>query len=92
MLRTLGDYGLNGGRVDGAPGAWLLQPDRKIGAIGARVSRWVTHHGFAFNVNTRLDHFDVIVPCGIADKGVTSLANELNQRFFNGRGHGETCT
>ena len=81
MLRTLGDYGLSGGRVDGAPGAWLLQPDRKIGAIGARVSRWVTHHGFAFNVNTRLDHFDVIVPCGIADKGVTSIANELNQRF-----------
>ncbi|MGB0647920.1 MAG: lipoyl(octanoyl) transferase LipB [Bradymonadia bacterium] len=81
MLRTLADYGLSGGRVDGAPGAWLLQPERKIGAIGARVSRWVTHHGFAFNVNTRLDHFDVIIPCGIADKGVTSLASELNRRF-----------
>jgi len=81
MLETLRYFGLDGGRVDDAPGTWLLEPPRKIGAIGARVSRWVTHHGFAFNVNTNLSHFDVIVPCGIADKGVTSLEKELGRRL-----------
>ena len=81
MIDTLAEYNLEGARVPDAPGTWLLNPPRKIGAIGARVSRWVTHHGFAFNVNTRLSHFDVIVPCGIADKGVTSLENELGRRL-----------
>ena len=81
MIDTLKPFGLDGGRVDDAPGAWLLDPPRKIGAIGARVSRWVTHHGFAFNVNTNLSHFEVIVPCGIADKGVTSLEKELGKRL-----------
>ncbi len=81
MIKTLSQYGLEAGRVDGAPGAWLFGPDRKMGAIGARVSRWVTHHGFALNVNTNLDHFDLIVPCGLHDKGVTSLSQELGRRL-----------
>ena len=80
MIETLGAYGLMQ-CVSDAPGTWLLDPPRKIGAIGARVSRWVTHHGFAFNVNTNLSHFEVIIPCGIPDKGVTSLEKELGKRF-----------
>ncbi len=80
MMHTLAEYGLTAGRLEGAPGVWLSEPDRKIGAIGARISRWVTHHGFALNVNTDLRYFDVIVPCGIADKGVTSMERELNTR------------
>lgn len=81
MIETLRLYGLDGERLEDAPGTWLLDPPRKIGAIGARVSRWVTHHGFAFNVNTNLAHFGVIVPCGIPDKGVTSLEKELSRRL-----------
>ena len=80
MIDTMADYGLHAARLDGSPGIWLLDPARKIGAIGARISRWVTHHGFALNVNTNLDYFKLIVPCGIADKGVTSLAHELGRR------------
>ena len=77
MTSTLDQFGIRShGRVD-LPGVWLDQPDRKIGAIGARVSRWVTHHGFALNVNTDLSYFDLIVPCGIREKGVTSMAREL---------------
>ena len=77
MTSTLEQFGIRShGRVD-LPGVWLDQPDRKIGAIGARVSRWVTHHGFALNVNTDLSYFDLIVPCGIREKGVTSMAREL---------------
>jgi lipoyl(octanoyl) transferase len=75
MIRTCADYGLEAGRIAGLTGAWL-RTDRvaeKIGAIGVRISRWITSHGFAFNVSTRLDHFGLIVPCGISDRGVTSL-------------------
>jgi len=54
MIETVAEYGLQAGRLDGSPGVWLSAPDRKIGAIGARISRWVTHHGFALNVNTDL--------------------------------------
>jgi lipoyl(octanoyl) transferase len=71
MIRTCADYGLQAERVKGLTGAWIGA--QKIGAIGVRISRWITSHGFAFNVSTRLDHFQLIVPCGIADRGVTSL-------------------
>ena len=71
MIRTCADYGLEAGRIQGLTGAWI--GSEKIGAIGVRISRWITSHGFAFNVSTRLDHFQLIVPCGIADRGVTSL-------------------
>jgi lipoyl(octanoyl) transferase len=72
MIRTAGDFGIEAGRVEGLTGAWVGAD--KIGAIGVRISRWVTSHGFAFNVNTDLDYFGLIVPCGIADRGVTSLS------------------
>jgi len=71
MLRVCADYGLSAGRVPGLTGTWIGA--EKIGAIGVRISKWVTSHGFAFNVSTDLDHFKLIVPCGIADRGVTSL-------------------
>jgi lipoyl(octanoyl) transferase len=71
MIRVCADYGVSAGRVPGHTGAWI--GPEKIGAIGVRISRWVTSHGFAFNVSTNLDHFRLIVPCGIADRGVTSL-------------------
>lgn len=80
MIDTVADYGLVAERLPGAPGVWLRDPDRKIGAVGARVSRWITHHGFALNVNNDLDFFGLIIPCGIRDKGVTSLARELGRR------------
>lgn len=76
MIRMAGHYDLEATRVEGMNGTWLTNPDRKIGAIGVRISRWVTMHGFAFNVNTDLSHFQVIIPCGITDKGVTSLSLE----------------
>jgi lipoyl(octanoyl) transferase len=71
MIRACADYGLQAGRISGLTGAWVGA--EKIGAIGIRISRWITSHGFAFNVNTDLDHFGLIVPCGIGDRGVTSL-------------------
>lgn len=71
MIRACADYGLTAGRVKGLTGTWI-GPD-KIGAIGVRMSRWITSHGFAFNVNTNMEHFSLIVPCGISTGGVTSL-------------------
>jgi lipoyl(octanoyl) transferase len=71
MIRVCADYGLSAGRIAGLTGTWIGA--EKIGAIGIRISRWITSHGFAFNVNTDLDHFGLIVPCGITDRGVTSL-------------------
>jgi len=75
MIRLAGRWGLSAGRVEGLQGAWI--DDRKIGAVGVRIRRWVTMHGFAFNVTTDLAAFGVIVPCGISDRGVTSLAQEV---------------
>lgn len=77
MIRVCADYGLDAGRVKGFSGAWI--GDAKIGAIGVRISRWITSHGFAFNVATDIDFFNLIVPCGIADRGVTSLAAQLGR-------------
>lgn len=83
VILTLAEYGLQGERSKGETGVWL-QPDvkgseRKICAMGIRCSRWITMHGFAFNINTNLSFFDYIVPCGIQDKKVASLETELGQ-------------
>lgn len=77
MIRVCAGYGVTAGRVQGFSGAWV--GDTKIGAIGVRISRWITSHGFAFNVTTDVAFFDLIVPCGIADRGVTSLAAQLGR-------------
>jgi lipoyl(octanoyl) transferase len=77
MIRVVADFGITAGRVRGLTGTWVGA--EKIGAIGVRISRWITSHGFAFNVNTNLDYFNLIVPCGIADRGVTSLARLLGR-------------
>jgi lipoyl(octanoyl) transferase len=75
MIRMAAAFGVTAGRIDGLTGAWAGQD--KLAAIGVRIARWVTSHGFAFNVNTTLDHFNFIVPCGITDRGVTSLEKLL---------------
>lgn len=72
MIRVCRELGLDAGRLSGLTGVWV--GGEKIGAIGVRISRWITSHGFAFNVNTDLDYFRLIVPCGISDRGVTSVA------------------
>ena len=89
MIRVCADYGLTADRVKGMSGAWI--GDAKIGAIGVRISRWVTSHGFAFNVTTDLDFFNLIVPCGIADKAVTSLAAAARPAGRHGRGRRRVC-
>jgi lipoyl(octanoyl) transferase len=71
MIRVCADYGVTAARIKGLTGTWV--GDEKIGAIGVRISRWITSHGFAFNVATNLAEFQLIVPCGISDHGVTSL-------------------
>lgn len=81
IILTLASYGIKGERSQGETGVWI-DPDikgreRKICAMGVRCSRWVTMHGFAFNINTDLDYFNYIIPCGIQNKQVTSLAKEL---------------
>lgn len=75
IIKTCKEYGLNCERNNKHTGVWLK--DKKIAAIGIKVSRWITMHGFAFNVNTDLNLFNGIIPCGIQDKSVTSLSNEL---------------
>ncbi|WP_103905006.1 lipoyl(octanoyl) transferase LipB [Sphingobacterium lactis] len=84
IILTLADYGIEAGRYPGYTGVWL-DPDnekaRKICAMGVRASRWVTMHGFAFNVNADLNYFGNIVPCGIDDKDVTSMERELGRKL-----------
>lgn len=80
VIRTCAEYGVKAGRIEGLTGVWI-DPEsgsaaRKICAFGVKCSRWVTMHGLALNVNTDLDFFNLIVPCGISDRGVTSLARE----------------
>jgi lipoyl(octanoyl) transferase len=72
LIRTASDYGVEAGRVEGLTGVWVGR--EKLAAIGVRIARWVTSHGFALNVTTDLEYFNLIVPCGIADRSVTSLA------------------
>ena len=79
LIDTCGHYGLNSGRKEAYTGVWI--DNRKICAIGVKISRWITMHGFAFNVNTDLSLFDGIIPCGITDKEVTSLSKELEQEI-----------
>jgi len=77
LIRTAADYGIDAGRVEGLTGVWVGRD--KLAAIGVRIARWITSHGFALNVTTDLEYFSLIVPCGIADRGVTSLARLLGR-------------
>jgi lipoyl(octanoyl) transferase len=77
LIRAVAHFGVSATRIPGLTGIWV--GDEKLGAIGVRISRWVTSHGFALNVNTDLSHFGLIVPCGITDKGVTSLQRLLGR-------------
>lgn len=83
IILTLADYGIRAGRIDGLTGVWLDENNpkkaRKIAALGVKCSRWVTMHGFAFNVNADLSYFNHIIPCGITDKAVTSMHLELGR-------------
>ena len=85
VIDTLAEYGIKAGRIDGLTGVWLdfdntaAGNPRKICAMGVRSSRWVTMHGLALNVNTNLEYFGNIIPCGIDDKAVTSMEKELGQ-------------
>lgn len=83
VIQTLLEYDISAGRIHGLTGVWINpdQPDaRKICALGVKTSRWVTMHGFAFNVNTDLRYFDYIIPCGISEKSVTSMEKELGRK------------
>jgi lipoyl(octanoyl) transferase len=77
LIRCIADFGISGSRIEGLIGVWV--GDEKIGAIGVRIARWITSHGFALNVNTDLQYFRMIVPCGIVDKGVTSISRLLGR-------------
>jgi lipoyl(octanoyl) transferase len=77
LIRTVAEYGIEAGRVDGRRGIWV--GNEKIAAIGVRIARWVTSHGFALNVNTNLEHFRLITPCGLHGTGVTSIAKKIGR-------------
>lgn len=84
IIDCIAEYGLKGERIDGASGVWLVEEGkkpRKICALGIKVSRHITMHGFAFNVNTDLSYFENIIPCGLDDKEVTSLQKELGKEM-----------
>jgi lipoyl(octanoyl) transferase len=85
VILTLADYGIQASRIEKLTGVWVDADNpataRKICAFGVRCSRWVTMHGFAFNVNVNLDYFNHIIPCGISDKAVTSLNKELGREM-----------
>ena len=84
VIQTLKEFAIDAGRIEGLTGVWLdninAAKARKICALGVKTSRWVTLHGLALNVNTDLKYFDYIIPCGIADKAVTSMEKELGKR------------
>lgn len=82
IIKTISDFGIEAGRIDGVTGVWIDPENRnarKICAMGVRCSHWISLHGLALNVNTDLNYFKNIVPCGITDKGVTSIAVELGR-------------
>jgi lipoyl(octanoyl) transferase len=83
MIRTVADYGITATRIERWPGVWVEESrkggPRKIAALGVHLSRWYTKHGFALNVRTKLSHFELIVPCGIKEAGVTSMSEELGR-------------
>jgi lipoate-protein ligase B len=84
LIRALGDFGIRGRRIEKLVGVWVDQPspisrEGKIVQIGARIEQWITYHGFALNIDPNLAHFDLIVPCGISDKAVTSMVRVLNR-------------
>ena len=85
VIKTIAEYGLDGGRIDGLTGVWIdwkaQKNPRKICAMGVKSSRWVTMHGLALNVNTQLNYFKNIIPCGIDDKAVTSMEAELGRKI-----------
>ena len=78
IIRSLDKFGISADRKDGLTGVWV--EDEKIAALGVRISRWVTMHGFALNVNTDLTYYDSIIPCGIFDYGITSLEHILGEK------------
>src|SRR5213593_1522669 len=82
LIRTAADFGIGAQRVPGLTGVWVGR--EKLAAIGVRLSRWITSHGFALNVSTDLEYFNLIVPCGIADRGVTSVERLLGQPVARG--------
>lgn len=79
LIRTARDFGVEAARVEGLTGVWVGR--EKLAAIGVRIARWITSHGFALNVSTDLENFELIVPCGIADRGVTSLERLAGRTF-----------
>jgi lipoyl(octanoyl) transferase len=82
LIRVAADYDIEAGRVPGLTGVWV--GGSKLAAIGVRIARWITSHGFALNVTTDLEYFNLIVPCGISDRGVTSLATLLGRAVDRG--------
>ena len=79
LIRTIAEFGVTGTRIPGLTGVWV--GNEKIGAIGVRIARWITSHGFALNITTDLNYFKMIVPCGISGKGVTSLSRVTGRQI-----------